>query len=277
MQRLSPDSLLKSVGESSQSPNTALTPQHGSGQVGGLTNGTDAARAWLVVRTPEQVDQELETSLNSSLSVTLRKTREWRFPEGKPAYSLTTVTGAVGPSKENIERAIQRVEAATTPVTKRVAETMIAQLTAATAQRAETGAMSEIKLDLYVDCLLRHPADVATAAIRTLAIEPRAHGGTAWFPTLSELEGLCRQFSGERLSMVQGLRNWREPEPIDLEKQRLYDAWQAAVETARYYTRKVGPGPATDTGERGERLELERLALVEVERAKAEYHTYKKA
>lgn len=154
---------------------------------------------------------------------------------------------------------------------------MIAQLTAATAQRAETGAMSEIKLDLYVDCLLRHPADVATAAIRMLAIEPRADGGTAWFPTLSELEGLCRQFSGERLSMIQSLRNWREHGPVDPEKERLYGVWQAAVEAARIATRKVGPGPATDTGERGERLEVERLALAEVERAKAEYHAHRKA
>jgi len=151
---------------------------------------------------------------------------------------------------------------------------MIAQLTAATAQRSETGAMSEIKLDLYVDCLLRHPADVATAAIRTFAIEPRADGGPSWFPTLSELEGLCRQLSGERMSMVQGLRNWSEPSPVDPEKQRLYDAWQWAVEVARVATRKVGPGPATDTGERGERLEAERLALAEVERTKAEYRAY---
>lgn len=254
MKRLSPDSMLKSVGASSNGPNTALTPQAGLTLGGGLTSGTPAARDWLEARTPAQVDQELTTSLQSSLAVTLRTTREWRFPEGKPAYSVTTTTGAQGPSRENVDRAISRVEAAMTTVTRRQAETLIAQLTAATATRAQTGAMNEVKLDLFVDCLLRHPADVATAAIRTLATEPRENGGTAWFPTLPELEGLCRQLSGDRLSMLQGLKSWSEPDPQAQELARLRGQYEELREKVREANNKVGPGPASDIGPRGERI-----------------------
>lgn len=161
-----------------------------------------------------------------------------------------------------------------TPVSRRTAETMIAQLTAATARRSDTGAMSEVKLDLFVDCLLRHPADVATEAVRVLAVEPRADGGTAWFPTLSELEGLCRQLSGDRTSMLHGLRNWSPPIPRDPEKDRLYAQWQEASAVAKEAKRKTGPGPTVDVGERGERLEEERVAIQNAEAAKAAYLNY---
>lgn len=77
--------------------------------------------------------------------------------------------------------------------------------------------------------------------------------------------------------MIQGLRQWSEPKQADPEQERLYMVWRSAVVAARLATRKAGPGPATDTGERGERLEAERLALDEVERAKAEYYAYSQA
>lgn len=275
MQRLSPDSLLKSVGASSESLSSALTPQAGSTQGGGLTSETPEARAWLEARTPAQVDAELKASLTSSLGVTLKTTREWRFPEGKPAYSLTTTTGATAPSRENIDRAIRRVDAAMTPVSRRTAETMIGQLTAATATRSQTEAVNEVKLDLFVDCLLRHPADVATAAIRHLAIEPREGGGTAWFPTLPELEGICRQLAGDRLSMLQGLRSWSPPEPVDEKRVALRRAWDAAEHAAKDAKRRTGPGPTVDTGPRGERLEQERIAIEAAAAARKAYEDYK--
>ena len=133
---------------------------------------------------------------------------------------------------------------------------MIAQLSAATASRSETGAMGEIKLDLYVDCLLRHPADIATEVVRAIATEPREGGGTAWFPTLAEIEGACRQRTNERLSMLNGLRSWSEPDPRQAEIERLHESWVVLNEKARNLNIKVGPGPATDTGERGERIRL---------------------
>lgn len=155
-----------------------------------------------------------------------------------------------------------------TAVTRRQAETLIAQLTAATATRAQTGAMNEVKLDLFVDCLLRHPADVATAAIRTLATEPRENGGTAWFPTLPELEGLCRQLSGDRLSMLQGLKSWSEPSAQAQEVARLYSAYVDLRERAREANNKVGPGPASDTGARGDRIAAALALTVEMVAAK---------
>lgn len=163
-----------------------------------------------------------------------------------------------------------------TPVSRRTAETMIAQLTAATAQRAETESMSEVKLDLFVECLLRHPADVATTAIKQLATEPRAGGATAWFPTLPELEGLCRQLAGDRTSMLQGLQAWQEPPARDDERERLAEQVEACEMILADRIRKTGPGPTVDVGERGERLELEHLARQALAEAKAAYSEYLK-
>lgn len=161
-------------------------------------------------------------------------------------------------------------------MTQRQAETLIAQLTAATATRGQTGAMKEVKLDLFVDCLLRHPADVATAAIRTLATEPRENGGTAWFPTLPELEGLCRQLSGDRLSMLQGLKSWNEPSAQAQEVARLYSAYVDLREQTREANNKVGAGPVTDTGPRGERIEAARLLNEKMIAAKEAWVTAQK-
>lgn len=161
-----------------------------------------------------------------------------------------------------------------TPVTRRTAETMIAQLTAATAQRAETGSMSEVKLDLFVDCLLRHPADVATTAIKQLATEPRANGGTAWFPTLPELEGVCRQLSGDRASMLQGLQAWQEPPARDAKRDALAAMVRDCEGILEDCIRKTGPGPTIDVGERGERLETENIARKALAAARDDYAEY---
>lgn len=245
----------------------SIGPQHGERGVATVED----ARRWLEARKPTQVDQELKTSLQSSLGVTLETRREWRFPEGKPAYSIPTMTGVQAQSRENIGRAIQRVETAMTPVSRRTAETMIAQLSAATAIRSETGAMGEIKLDLYVDCLLRHPADIATAVVRAIATEPREGGGTAWFPTLAEIEGACRQLTNERLSMLNGLRSWSPPDPRQVEIESLHEKWVRLNETARSLNLKVGPGPATDTGERGEKIKMADEAHSLADSAKREW------
>lgn len=275
MQRLSPASLINAVGEPS-SQGSPLTPQRGSTEGVGLTSGTPAARAWLLDRTPAQVDADLVASLARSLEVNLRTEREWRFPEGKPAYSVTTVTGATAPSRANLDRAIQRVETAMTPVLRHEAETMIAQMSVATASRADDDDVSDLKLDMFVRCLMSHPADVAAAAVRRFSVEPRADGGTAWFPTLPELEGACRQLSGDRLSMLQGLRSWSEPSAQAQEVARLYSAYVDLREQAREANNKVGAGPVTDTGPRGERIEAARLLNEKMIAAKEAWVTAQK-
>ena len=141
-----------------------------------------------------------------------------------------------------------------TPVLRHEAETMIAQMSVATASRADDDDVSDLKLDMFVRCLMSHPADVAAAAVRRFSVEPRADGGTAWFPTLPELEGACRQLAGDRLSMLQGLRSWSEPNPQAQELDRLRGRYEALREKVREANNKVGPGPASDTGPRGERI-----------------------
>ena len=276
MQRLSPDSLLKSVGASSESPSSLPTLQPGSIRVDGLMSETqDGARSWLAEKRTDEVDRALETSLRSSLNVELNVKREWRFPEGKAPYSVAIMTGVTAPSRANIDRAISRVEMALTPVSRQMAEEMIGQLTAATAMRSDSSEMNEVKLDLYVECLLRHPADVAIEAVRWFAMEPRA--GTAWFPTLPEVEKRCRDLSNDRLSFLNGLRGWREPDPQVERVKGLEAEWRRLRLAASELENKIGPGPASDDGPRGERIAAWRTAEALAVAAREEWANARKA
>ena len=240
-----------------------------------LTGSLETARAWLADKSPAEVDAALVTSLRSSLSVELIVKREWRFPEGKTPYSVSTTTGVKAPSKANIERAISRIEMAMTPVTRQNAEEMVAQLSAATAMRSESEEMNEVKLDLYVDCLLRHPADVAREAIRQFAVEPRK--GTAWFPTLPEVEHACRNLSGDRLSFLFGLKAWKEPDPQVEAVKALERDWRRLSTETTELLRKVGPGPAADEGPRGERIAAWKASEAAATAAREKWAEAKKA
>lgn len=131
---------------------------------------------------------------------------------------------------------------------------MVSQLQQVLARRASSEEAAEVGFDAYVHCLLRHPLDVARAAVMELANEPRTGNAAAWFPTLPELEGVCRKHGGDREAMLDGLRGWREPSPEVVEVCRLEQEWKALRQQATDLNTKVGPGPATDIGARGERL-----------------------
>ena len=273
---MSPDSLLKSVGASSQSRSSALTPQHGSTANAGLMSETrQGARAWLADKTPVEVDRALRASLAQSLEVELLVAKQWMFPEGKPPYSVNTTTGVKAPSKANIERAISRIEMAMTPCTQKDAEDMIGQLSAATAMRTEDDGMSEVRLGLYVNCLMQHPADVAREAIRQFAMEPRK--GTAWFPTLPEVEQACRNLSGDRLSFLFSLKAWKEPDAQVEAVKALERDWRRIAHETTELLKKVGPGPATDDGPRGERIAAWKASEASATAAREKWAEAKKA
>jgi hypothetical protein len=261
MERLSAQSLLKSVGASGQTPITALTPRHGLTPSGGLTSQEQAkARAWLATRKPTETDQAIRHSLTSQLGVSVNVKREWRYPEGKPPYQVTISAGILAQSTDNVRLAIGKVEFASVPPSHEEAELMVSQLQQALARRASSEDAAEVGFDAYVHCLRRHPLDVAQAAVMELANEPRPGNAAAWFPTLPELEGVCRKYGGDREAMLDALRGWREPSPEAVEVRRLEQEWKDLRQRASELNMKVGPGPATDTGPRGERLAAAREA-----------------
>jgi hypothetical protein len=170
MERLSAQSLLKSVGASGQTPITALTPRHGLTPNGGLTSQEQAkARAWLGTRKPAETDQAIRHSLTSQLGVSVNVKREWRYPEGKPPYQVTTSAGILAQSTDNVRLAIGKVEFASVPPSHEEAELMVSQLQQALARRASSEDAAEVGFDAYVHCLRRHPLDVAQAAVMELA------------------------------------------------------------------------------------------------------------
>lgn len=261
MELLSPQSMLNAVGLSGQSRGISPTLQRGSTGVAGLTSQEEAkARAWLGTRKPTETDQAIHHSLTSQLGVSVNVKREWRYPESKPPYQVTTSAGVLAQSTDNVRLAIGKVEFASVPPSHEEAELMVSQLQQALARRASSEDAAEVGFDSYVHCLRRHPLDVAQAAVMELANEPRPGNAAAWFPTLPELEGVCRKYGRDREAMLEALRGWREPSPEAVEVRRLEQEWKALRQRASELSMKAGPGPATDTGPRGERLAAAREA-----------------
>ena len=236
-----------------------------------LSRSPDEARAWLAAHTPEEVDETIRHSLMSALGVELKTHHEWRFPENKPPYRVSTWAGVTAPSKANVDRAIARVTAMSTPPSREQAEDLIVQLQAGTARRANSDAIAEVGFDLYTHALMRHPFDVAREAVRGLVVEPK--GGTAWFPTVAELEGECRRLGSDRAAILGGLQAWREPDPAAVQVARLESVWRELRLKATELSNKVGPGPATDEGPRGERIRLADAAVAEATAAREAWVT----
>lgn len=220
----------------------------------------DGARAWLAVRTPAQTDEAIRVSLRSQLGVDVRTRREWRHPEGKPSYPVEIMDGLTGLSTATQSQAIARVEAALTGPSKHDAGKLVAQMQAVLARRNNDADGAEIAFDVYVHVLMKHPMDVAKAVVERLCTEPREGGATAWMPDPTVIEGLCREAEQPRLSLLAGLKAWREPSPEQAEADRLKALYRDAQREATALEQKVGPGPATDDGPRGERIEAARLA-----------------
>lgn len=242
------------------------------------TASPDASRAWLVSQHPDTVDAKIQASLKSQLDVSVNANKEWRFPEGKPPYQVTITAGLKGLSTSNQSAALAKVEAAFTPVTRDQAEQMMAQMDAVLSRRGgrDDGAATVV-MDVFVNVLLSHPADVAVEAVRHFTVEPRRDGKTAWFPTPPELEAHCRLLTEDRQALRTALRNWKPASPAQIEADRLEAAYSLAMREATDLDRKVGPGPASDTGPRGERIEAAKAGREKVNAAKAAWIAAKKA
>ena len=268
MQRLSATSTIKSAAAFGTG-NTALTQRPGSTASGGMTTANpDATRAWLVSQRPDTVDAKIRASLTSQLGVVVNVNREWRFPEGRAPYQVATTAGLKELSTENCSAALAKVEAAFTPLDRDHAERMVAQLHAVLARRNGSGETAEIAFDVYVHVLLKHPADIAKAVVETLCTEPRKDGGTAWFPTPPEVEAMCRDLSSDRIALRTALRSWKPIDPAQAEVERLEAVYRRLRSEASALETKIGPGPASDTGARGERIEAARLKAEEAAAAK---------
>lgn len=248
-------------------------PQRG---VAGLGDPQEA-RTWLSGQKPDIVDAKLRTSLLKSFGVDVNANREWRFPEGKPAYQVATKAGLKGLSTESCPAALARVEAAFTPVTVEQAEQMVAQMDAVLSRRNKSESAISDVLDVFVNVLLSHPADVAVEAVRHFTVEPRKDGGTAWFPTPPELESHCRLLSEDRLALRTALRSWKPTDPAQDECDRLELAYRRLRMEASKLETKIGPGPALDTGARGERIEAARVAGEKARAAKQDWLEAQKA
>jgi hypothetical protein len=146
------------------------------------------------------------------------------------------------------------------------AELMVAQMHTVLARRSNSQDSADMALDIYVHVLTQHPADIAKEVVRRFIMEPRANG--SWFPAPAEIEEACRNLSSPRESMLNAIRAWREPSADELEAKRLEGAYMAIQDRATRLGYKVGPGPAQDTGERGERIEGWKAALAEATKAK---------
>lgn len=255
---------------------TDLTPQHGSTKSAGLTSyNPDKARAWLADKRPEEVDAKILASLRSEQGVTLDVQTEWRFPEVGPAYRVPTTVGLTGLSTEKRQSVCSRIEGALTPLTRDQAEKLVAQMESVLPRQAKGAEGAELAFDVYVHVLMSHPADVAAEAVRRFVVEPR--DGKSWFPAPSEIEKICRTLSEPRKAMLNAVQMWREVSDEEKHVQALYAAYRAKNTIASQLETKTGPGPATDTGPRGERIAAAKSAREEAQKAKVEWIEAQKA
>jgi len=211
------------------------------------------ARAWLVARKPAEVDQAIQALLTSQLGARVSENREWRFPPDKPAYQVVTSAGITGLSKETQPLAIAKARMALTPVSYEEAERLASQL-GILPRRNMSETTAETAFDVYIRMLMDHPADVATEVVRLYVTEPNADGGPTWFPSPPEVEARLRARSAFRKALLEAVLWWKEPPPRDEEADRLREAWAVLEDEAKRLNHKVGPGPITDTGARGERI-----------------------
>lgn len=155
--------------------------------------------------------------------------REGRYPEGKPAYFVTTGCDLAVKDTANIPAAIAKIETAMAPPTKDQCEDWLVMLQTALAGGKRSAVSATMALELYAGALSRFPADCAKAACMELATRPRT--ATAWFPSLPELIAECERHAGPRQALLSSLKAWREP----TEAERLHaeaDGWAYAAARA---------------------------------------------
>jgi len=200
MERLSEQSLLKSVGASGQTLTTAPTPQHGSMTSDGQTN---AVLAKLESQAPEDTDRNLLQWLTSSLGIVPQ-------PQVSLTYPVTggyqrTVTGFTfeGLTPDNRSEALRAVQSAMTPPSVQRCEEHVSTLHAVTAHRQDSENNLRLILRLYSDCLAKYPADVANAVVERFMYRSEKPN---FFPTLSELKEQCDRAAAQRQTLLRELR-----------------------------------------------------------------------
>lgn len=236
----------------------------------------EKARARLVGRKPKEVDRSIQASPMWPQGVELSEKQEWRFPLDKPAYQVSTSAGLTGLSKENQAEVIRILRLALTPVSYEQAEKLASQLSTLP-RRNMSVASAEEAFDLYVRRLLDHPADVACEVVRSLVEEPAPIGEKTWLPSPPELEAMLRNLSSFRKAALEAALYWTEPPARDEEAERLHEAWAIAEHEVKRANDKVGPGPITDTGPRGDRIAHWEAKKVEAAQARETYFAHLEA
>lgn len=250
MKRLSAS--LPSMSALASGPATSKSMQpHGSTASGGLTTSKQSeARAWLVRHKPKEVDEKTIALLESSLGVEVKIRWEARFPQGGGYYPVPIKAGMMGLSKDNQAEVISKIENSMTPLDRDSAEKLIAQMDSVLPRQNKGSSGSELAADIYVNVLMQHPADVSMEVVRQFIMEPK--DAKSWFPTPSEIEGECRKLSDPRRTMLYAAKSWREPTEAEKLEKELNDDYTAKNIEYQRLSNKVGPGPAVDTGPRGE-------------------------
>lgn len=221
-----------------------------------MSANAETVRGWLLAQpSPEAADEALRTSLQSSLGVGVTVRTEGRYPpNGEPYYVAAGCNLAIT-NEANVPAAVARLEAAMTPPTKTQAEDWLVMLQTACAggRRSEVG--QAVALELYAGTLSRYPADVARAACTSLALKKR--DGTAWFPTLAELDAECERRAGPRYATLHALRRWKPKTEADRMRNEAYDLRYAAkqAEDEQIRVRRSDP-------DRSSELEEFRLAAI---------------
>ena len=203
MERLSAQSLLKSVGESGQIPNTALTPQPGSMMSDGQTNLTPI-RAKLESQAPEDTDRNLLQWLTSSLGIVPQPQISLTYPVTGGYQRTVTGYSFEGLTQDNRSRALEATYSAMTPATVQRCEEHVSTLHAVTAHRNDSENSLRLILRLYADCLSRFPADVAKAVVERFIYRSDKPN---FFPTLSELKDACDKAAAQRQQLLASLEN----------------------------------------------------------------------
>lgn len=232
----------------------------------------DAARAWLVGQRPADVDDRIRRSLTSQLNVVVTENREWRFPEGKAPYSVAISAGLTGLSRDTQPAALAKVEAAMTAVDRDHAERLVSQMSAVLARRNASEETAGIAFDIFVNVLMQHPADVAVEAVRVFCTEPR-DGKGAWMPSPPDVESACRTLSASRVALKRAIQGWSEPSDAERHAYALEGEWRRLQARATDLGHKVGPGPASDTGARGDRIAAWDAAVEEATEAKRSWQS----
>ena len=204
MERLSAQSLLKSVGASGPA-DLVPTPQPGSMTSDGPTN-LAPIRAKLESQSPEDTDRNLLQWLTSSLGIVPQPQISLTYPVTGGYQRSVTGFSFEGLTQTNLSRALEATYSAMTPATVQRCEEHVSTLHAVTAHRNDSENNLRLILRLYADCLARYPADVSKAVVQRFIYRPDKPN---FFPTLSELKAECDKAAAQRQQLMAAMENKR--------------------------------------------------------------------